>query len=207
MPLRFLLFLLFIGFATAATAQTSEDDARDDLRYGNRGREQTFDRGGDLWYGGGLILDYQSRFGESLFRVGVTPMVGYKLNNFLSVGPRASLVYNAYGAEFQGLGRVKSRNWSYAIGAFSRAKLFRGVFAQAEYSLLSDVVITGIDQTTNQFRELRSTRAVPFLGAGFSNGGGPGGVGFEIAVMFRLTQPDRLNDTAYEIRTGLNYNF
>lgn len=203
----FLLLLLLSGLAgSTVTAQTREDDARSDLRYGNRGGQQTFAEGGDIWYGAGLILDYQSRLNRSLFRIGITPIIGYKLNNFLSVGPRGSVIYNAFGADSQ-QGRLTSRHWDYSIGAFTRARVWRGIFAQAEYSLLSDVLLTSVDPQTNRFNQIRQTRGVPFLGAGFSQGGGPNALGFEISVMFRLTQPDRLNDSSFEIRTGMNYNF
>ena len=43
--------------------------------------------------------------------------------------------------------------------------------------------------------------------AGINQGGGPGSAGFEFMVLFRLTQPDRINDAPYEIRSGFTYNF
>ncbi|WP_420458023.1 hypothetical protein [Neolewinella sp.] len=202
----FVLLFLCLCLSTFASAQTREDAARDDIRYGNRGRQlQDLRQGGDIWYGAGAVLQYRGGSFSSQFRIGINPIVGYKLNNFLSVGPRASIVYNAYRFDTGGGGKLSSRNWTWSVGAFTRAKIYRGFFVQAEYSLLSDVVITGV--TNGQLDELRATRAVPFLGAGLSQGGGPGAAGFEILVMFRLTQPDRLNDSPYEFRTGFNYNF
>ena len=202
----FALLLFCLCLSTLATAQTREDAARDDIRYGNRGRQvEVFNEAGDIWYGAGAVLQYRGGTFSSQFRIGINPIVGYKLNNFLSVGPRASIVYNAYRFDTGGGGKLSSRNWTWSVGPFARAKIYRGFFVQAEYSLLSDVVITGV--TNGQLDELRSTRAVPFLGAGLSQGGGPGAAGFEILIMFRLTQPDRLNDAPYEFRTGFNYNF
>ena len=208
MKLRVILFFLCcLGLSLVATAQTREDAARDDIRYGNRGNQvQDFREGGDIWYGAGAVLQYQGGTYSSQFRIGVNPIIGYKLNNFLSVGPRASIIYNAYRFDTGGGGKLSFRNWTWSVGAFTRAKIYRGFFVQAEYSLLSDVVLT-LDPSGSQINELRATRAVPFLGAGLSQGGGPGAAGFEIAVMFRLTQPDRLNDSPYEFRTGFNYNF
>ncbi|CAH0999008.1 hypothetical protein LEM8419_00301 [Neolewinella maritima] len=208
--LRYLLPLLCcLVFSTFTTAQTREDAARDDIRYGNqRSQRETFNEAGDIWYGAGAVLQFSSSRFSNQFRVGINPIVGYKFNNIISAGPRASIIYNAYGFETgTGGGRLKSRNWTWSIGAFTRAKIYRGFFVQAEYSLLSDVVITGVTANGQQLIEQRATRAVPFLGAGLSQGGGPGMGGFEILVMFRLTQPDRLNDSPYEFRTGFNYNF
>ena len=209
MNLRAFYLLAFcLCLSIFASAQTREDAARDDIRYGNRGRQvENFNEAGDIWYGAGAVLQYRGGSFSSQFRIGINPIVGYKLNNFLSVGPRASIVYNAYRFDVRGGGRLNSRNWTWSVGAFTRAKIYRGFFVQAEYSLLSDVVITGVNPTNGQLDEIRSTRAVPFLGAGLSQGGGPGATGFEILIMFRLTQPDRLNDAPYEFRTGINYNF
>ena len=207
MNLRALYLLVFcLCLPIFASAQTRDDAARDDIRYGNRGRQVEFSEGGDIWYGAGALLQFQSSNFGSQFRIGVNPIIGYKLNNILSVGPRASIVYNAYRFPTVGGGNLTSRNWEWSVGAFARAKIYRGFFAQAEYSLLSDVALFA-GATPGQINELRATRAVPFLGAGLSQGGGPGAVGFEILVMFRLIQPDRLNDSPYEFRTGINYNF
>jgi len=54
---------------------------------------------------------------------------------------------------------------------------------------------------------VRTTRAIPFLGGGLSQGGGPGAAGFEILILFRLSAADQIGDAPFEIRSGINFNF
>lgn len=198
-----LLLLLSFAVVTVAFAQTREDEASEDLDYyqGNN-RQQRNTNGGDIWYGAGAQLGFQGGNNQSFFQIGLSPIVGYKLNNFLSVGPRASINYNSFRFD-PGFGAPEQKNrfFTWSAGLFARARVFRGFFAHAEYSLVSDVDVF-TDGSEN-----RVTRALPFLGGGLSQGGGPGAAGFEILVLFRLTQPDRLNDSPFEFRTGFNYNF
>jgi hypothetical protein len=200
---RFLLSLLMLTtlsfFLSGQT--TREDEARDDLKYSSTSQDrlrQQSDFGGQLWYGAGAQLGFSSFNGNSFFQVGISPIVGYKLNNILSVGPRASITYNNVGF---GSGIDNISFWTWSSGVFARAKVFQQFFVHGEYSLVSDVdVFSNGDQ-------LRVTRTIPFLGGGFQQGGGPGMAGFEILILFRLSQRDRFNDIPYEFRTGFNYNF
>ena len=197
--------LLCLG--PCATAQiTSEDRARDDLRYGQRNdRSNRDDFSGQLWYGAGAQLGFQGGNNQSFFQIGVSPIVGYKLTNFLSVGPRGSLVYNNFAYDVRvasGAIERQKENWiGWSAGLFTRAKIFQPFFAHVEYSLVSDQEFFASGESR------RETRAIPFLGGGISQGGGPGQGGFEFMVLFRLTPRDRLNDQPFEIRSGFNYNF
>ncbi len=196
---RFCLFLLFSFLLSTLTyAQIREREAREDLGYGSAGRTPAVNDGGDIWYGAGAQLGFRGGNNFSFFQIGVSPMAGYKLNNFLSVGPRVSVTYNSYRDDFVA---IKDKYISWSAGLFTRAKIYRGLFVHGEYSLVSD-----IDYLIAGGKE-RVTRAIPFLGAGFSQGGGPGSAGFELLLLFRLTQRERLNDAPYELRTGVNYNF
>ncbi|NJB86631.1 hypothetical protein GGR26_002408 [Lewinella marina] len=207
MRASFLLLLSLFLLSDFAHAQTREDQARDDLSYGGNARRVQENQGGDIWYGAGATIGFQANSYSSSFRIGVAPMAGYKVNNFLSVGPRVSLIYNAfrYDGGFNGSDfRDKSLTW--AAGLFTRAKIYRGFFAHAEYSLLSEKEFYQ-DPGTGNIADRRITRAIPFLGAGLSQGGGVGSTGFEILILFRVSQRERLNDAPYEIRSGINYNF
>ena len=203
---RLLLLFLCTVLLTASYGQTREDNARDELRYGSDNRQVRQNESGAIWYGAGAQLGFQGGNDQSSFRIGIAPMVGYKFNNFLSAGPRVSLVYNSFR---DGFFDFKDRSLSVTGGLFTRAKIYRGFFAHAEYALVSEkeirYVFTG-SRITDIASE-RVTRAIPFLGAGISQGGGIGAGGFEFLVLFRVTQRERLNDSPYEIRTGFNYNF
>ncbi|NJC26716.1 hypothetical protein [Neolewinella antarctica] len=196
----FLLALL--TFSTAAFAQTTEEEATDDLDYYNQKRSTSFDDGGGaFWYGTGAQLGFSGGNGTSFFNIGITPILGYKINDIISVGPRAGLTFNRYKDERFNQD-IKESFFQWSVGAFARAKIFRGIFAHTEYSLVNEV-----DGFSQNGEPVRSTRAVPFLGAGFNQGGGPGQMGFEILVLFRLTQSEFINDSPYEFRTGVNFNF
>ncbi|PPK88014.1 hypothetical protein CLV84_0977 [Neolewinella xylanilytica] len=205
---RLASFLLLIGLllSTLVSAQTREDAARDDLGYGSRGRTAQDTEAGQLWYGAGATIGFSANQFSNLFRIGVAPMVGYKFNNFLSAGPRVSVIYNRYHSDaFGSVDEFTDNSFSWAAGLFARGKVFRSFFVHAEYSLLSEKDF--YTAPNGQLAENRTLRAIPYLGGGFNQGGGPGATGFEFLLLFRLTQPDRLNDAPYEIRSGFTYNF
>ncbi|MGB3798165.1 MAG: hypothetical protein WA952_00040 [Lewinella sp.] len=200
---RLYMFFLLIGLllSSLSSAQTREDAARDDLGYGSARRAPAQDNeAGDLWYGAGATIGFSANQFSSLFRIGLSPMVGYKFNSIFSAGPRASLIYTRYNND--AIGTDNSITWS--AGLFGRAKVYRSFFLHAEYSLLSekDFGFFGSNQFGN-----RVTRAIPFLGGGINQGGGPGSAGFEFMILFRLTPREYANDTPYEIRSGFTYNF
>jgi len=201
----FLPLFLLCAFSLTLAAQVTEEEAKDDLDYYNtdndRVREQRGDSfGQNLWFGTGAQLGFQGGNNTSFFQIGLSPIVGYKINNIFSVGPRGSFAYNAYKDDFNGI-NAKFVTWS--AGAFARAKIVYPFFAHIEYSLLNEV--QNFDANRNA---VRSTRAIPFLGGGVSQGGGQGGgAGYEILILFRLSQADRIGDSPFEFRTGLNFNF
>lgn len=205
-PTHLLTLLFCVLFTTGLTAQTTEQEARDDLDYYNGNRNERTERRGDrftdnLWYGAGAQLQFQGGNNFSFFLIGVSPSVGYKLNNIISVGPRGALAYNRFRFATNAGDEVENFvTWS--AGLFARAKVFGQFFVHAEYSAVNE-------RQQNQFTgELQSiTRAIPFAGGGLNQGGGPGQMGFEILLLFRLTSADRLNDSPFEIRSGINYNF
>ncbi len=198
-----LLFLSALSFTVSA--QTTEEQARQDLDYYSTTNER--DRGenanGDIWWGTGAILGYNASNFNSIFRIGLTPIVGYKINNFLSIGPRGSFTYNAYRETFGG-GQpdFKANFTEWSVGPFARAKVIGQFFIHGEYSLVNEVETFNADGSSN-----RVTRTIPFLGAGLNQGGGPGMLGFEVLVLFRLSSADRIGDAPFELRTGINFNF
>ncbi|MEL7160145.1 MAG: hypothetical protein AAFN92_05255, partial [Bacteroidota bacterium] len=82
------------------------------------------------------------------------------------------------------------------------AKVIFPFFVHAEYSLNSEV-----ERFDANGDPVRFVRAIPFLGGGISQGGGPGAIGYEILILFRLTSADRIGDSPFEFRTGINFNF
>ncbi|MEM7574538.1 MAG: hypothetical protein AAF433_16660 [Bacteroidota bacterium] len=205
----FLLLMALTLTALSLSAQgRTEDEAREELDYyrSTRDSDQGNFGAGSLWYGGGFQLGFSSNSFESIFQIGLSPMVGYKVTPWFSVGPRGSILYNAYSFDV-GNDRENSNFFTYSGGVFARAKAFQQFFAHAEYNLENDVI--GLNPTT--FDPIRRTRGVPYIGAGFVQGGGGfqggGGVGFEIMILFPLVEREFINDSPYIIRSGINVNF
>lgn len=199
---RTLLLALFLLSTCVLFAQRTERDARDDLDYTRERRD--FGRTGEagqLWFGAGGVLGFSSNGFSSLFNIGVSPMVGYKVLDFLSVGPRVSLTYNSYREDINGPNELRANWLVWEAGLFARARIFRPVFAQVEYSLMNEAV--GL---TQDGEVIRSTRGIPFLGGGI-NQGAPGGVGWDLLVLFRLSQRELIQDQPFVIRSGLTWNF
>ena len=193
--------LLLCTCSFAISAQTTEREAEQDLDYYSDKQPANFNDGrlgSQIWWGTGAQLGFNSNNFESFFQIGLSPIVGYKINQVLSVGPRGSFAYNSY----NNVNLPERQNFiTWSAGAFARAKVFGQFFAHGEYSLLNEV------DGFNGDEAIRATRAVPFLGGGISQGGGPGQAGFEILILFRLTAADRIGDSPFQFRSGLNFNF
>jgi hypothetical protein len=201
---QYLLLFLLCACSLSTYAQgTPEEEAKDDLDYYSDNTDKSrFDERGDdfgsnLWYGAGAQLGFSGGNNTSFFQVGLSPIIGYKLNNIVSVGPRGSFAYN----RFRFIDETENFvTWS--AGAFVRARVFGQFFGHAEYSLVNE------RQRNFQNGELESiTRPIPFIGGGLSQGGGIGAAGFEILVLFRLSGTDRIGDSPFEFRSGINFNF
>lgn len=198
-------FLLTASLVPTLSAQTTEDRARDDLDYYSDRQpvnQLDDDFRSRIWWGTGAQLAFQGGNASNIFQIGISPTVGYKVNNFLSFGPRGSVLYNAYRFDNRNGTRDRFNFFTWSAGLFGRGQIFRQFFVHAEYSLLNEAIsFRGSDEV------VRTTRAIPFLGGGLSQGGGPGQMGFEFMVLFRLTQADQINDAPFEIRSGINVNF
>lgn len=63
------------------------------MRNPEKGDKKFSDR---LWYGGSLILNYYGQSNYTVFTFGVTPMVGIKLFDEFSIGPRVGVRLDNY---------------------------------------------------------------------------------------------------------------
>ncbi|MEM6396880.1 MAG: hypothetical protein AAF741_11085 [Bacteroidota bacterium] len=191
---------LLVGQGILSAQTRGGGSPQDDLDYYNQDRGN-YNQGGGIWYGGGFLLGFNSNGQESLFAVGVSPILGYKVTPALSFGPRGSLSYNVLNVN----GLDGSINYFiYSAGVFGRLKVFQQFFAHAEYNLENDVI--GVNLTAEE--PIRRTRGVPYVGAGFSQGGGfQGGVGFELMILFPVREREFFGEPPYIIRSGINVNF
>lgn len=179
----------------------------------------------NLWYGAGGVLGYQGSANFSVFSIGISPMVGYKLTPWLSAGPRFSVVYTGYrggsidvdrtGNPVQGsaqAGPFKVSSTAFGVGAFARAKFLQSFFVQAEIENYTANLPVGQgvffyrDVDTLEFLKFKENRLNGYFGAGYNSAGG-GLFGYEILVLYNFLLPDDSFETPLEIRAGLTYNF
>ncbi|HFC00741.1 MAG TPA: hypothetical protein ENJ53_08050, partial [Phaeodactylibacter sp.] len=132
-----LISILLVSFSPHAEAQKKKRKKSKDI-------EEYFDDRGSfkdrLWYGGGFNLGFGGSGNVSSFQFGISPMVGYKITDRFSLGPRISLDYNYIKGPSVTLtgntdnGRQASGIVSYSGGVFARFKFLDMLFAHTEYS-------------------------------------------------------------------------
>lgn len=184
------LFLCQAGLEAQVRVETMEE----------KPKEKTF--ASQLWYGGNVGLGFSSNSFQSLFQIGVSPMVGYKIFEQFSIGPRVSLFYSHYRYNFGG-GDVQTANpLTWTVGAFARYKLFRTIFAHAEYEFENSPVFTL--GGNGDLEVLRDQRTNTYLGAGYNSGER---FGYEIMVLYNLSVAENSIESPFDIRFGFTYNF
>ncbi len=187
-----LLFTFVFGVMTADAQRTRKRGST----------EEYFDESGGfahrLWYGGGFNLNFGSAGGgSSLMILGLSPMIGYKINDVLSIGPRVSLDY--YEIFIDG---SNPRYMFWGIGPFARGKFSETIFAQVEYQIQG---VSGLNDASDIFPLAVDNRENFFLGVGYQSSGG-GLLGYEIMALYNFLDDNELN-IPISFRFGLNWNF
>lgn len=156
-----------------------------------------------LWYGLGFTGNYLGGSFSSTFVIGLAPMVGYKITDNLSFGPRGSALVSFYKttAYSSTPERVTPTDWS--LGVFGRYRIRREFFAQVEYAYQNEAFITAAASGLEIDREVNNAF---YVGGGYSTPIG-NQLGLEISINYYLNQPlnDFRNPLSY--RFGLNYRF
>ncbi len=167
-------------------------------------KRETSDLMEQLWFGGGFTLGFSGSNNTSFFQLGVSPMVGYKIIEPFSIGPRVAVTYNHYRARV-GNGSTDSANpFSYAIGAFARYKIIPSIFGHLEYELANEPLVQrGFDE----LEVLRRQRNNVYIGGGYTSSQGAGTTGFEMLLLYNVNQPENLVDQPFVIRVGFTYGF
>ncbi len=184
--------VLFVGLQSADAQRRGEKKNNDDEEY--------FDESGGfahrLYYGGMINFSIAGgSYGQSLL-MGVSPMLGFKINEIFSVGPRAQLDYLIF--------YVPGENDKYllwGIGGFGRAKLFNNIFAHTEYSYEAVSYISGeVDQRVESGTNF-------YLGGGYNSSiGQGGGFGYEIVILYNFLE-DNEYTVPIDYRVGFTWNF
>ncbi|MCC6463142.1 MAG: hypothetical protein IT260_21920 [Saprospiraceae bacterium] len=156
-----------------------------------------------LWYGAGLSLGFAGSNGASVFGLGVSPMVGYKIVGPLSIGPRLAVEFTS--EKYAG---YKAFNMvDLELSLFARVRVFKGLFVQGELGTVSDQYLTGNSQ--GQPVKTRQTRPAQYLGLGYNFANGEGGFGQEIAVLYDFYVADDVytTQTPFQFRVAFTYGF
>ncbi len=204
-----LLFVFCIGITTADAQRRKKRKKK------KPEQDEYFEEGNNfayrLWYGGGFNLGFSGNNVYNIFNIGISPMVGYKVTDAFSFGPRVGINYSfikGTGAD----GRTKSvEPLDYSVGLFSRYKILPAVFAHVEYGFESvqQVFEAGngflaVDQSGDVIT-IRDDRSNFFIGAGYSSGGIVSG---EISILYNvLSDSEDINDFPWDFRFGITYNF
>ena len=160
-----------------------------------------------LWYGGNFNLNFSGSQGQSVFVIGVTPMVGYKIIGGLSAGPRFGVTYTSYKGFDSNNSAISLGLTEFSAGPFVRYKLFKNFFVQGEQEFLRSYqedangnILLGSDS-----KPIRQGRQNTYGGVGYTSGGGL--IGYEISLMYNFTLPTNSFKQPFDIRFGFNYNF
>ena len=183
-----LTFAFGFFFLQTASAQSDSDNSSD---FKSR-----------LWYGGNIGLNFYGYNGGNVFQIGVAPMVGYKIVEPLSVGPRVSILF----ASVKNPGFKAVGVFDVDAGIFMRLRVFRGLFIQGEVSnewFQEPIFYT--NGTTDKFSD---TRVNPRLGIGWNWSEGRG-AGSEIGIFYNFAIADDLNtyQNPLDYRFGFTWNF
>jgi hypothetical protein len=154
----------------------------------------------NLWFGGGINLGFSSDAYNSSFQFGIAPMAGYKLNNFLSVGPRISLDFTvakiSYGPQV-----FNYNSTDFGIGIFMRFKFLETFFAHLEYSQLNE---TYGYISNNQLEKERQWRDIALLGLGYNSNST---WAYEIYISYNFLEESSSFRLPVIYRAGFTYNF
>jgi hypothetical protein len=201
--LSLMILVLLFAFSNDTYAQRSKKKKKKSTT------DQYFDESGSLktklWYGGGFTLGYSGGTFERFFQIGISPMVGYKITDKLSAGPRVSFVYTNYRVQF-GNDVLTANPVSWDAGVFARYRIIPMIFAQIEYQFEND--IQGFDLNSgNELETIRRKRSNFLAGLGYTTSSAGSLLGWEILLLYNTTLPQNVLESPFIIRMGLTYNF
>ncbi len=149
--LSFSILCLVVLSTNAAFAQKSKKvkkepkDVTSSYKQSKKEKERNaiFDK---LWFGSGGALRYNKQNQFSVAQIGISPMVGYKFNSYLSAGPRLE-INDYYIKGFAVDGEVHKGNaLSLGVGVFGRIKplanasMLQGLFLHGEVGYQREVL-------------------------------------------------------------------
>lgn len=178
--------------------------------------DQYFDEAGGfkhrLWYGGNFNLAFDGD-GQSysLFTIGLTPMIGYKIIGGLSAGPRIGFNYSRLKINDNANQTIGVNLTDYTLGGFARYKVFKNFFAHTEADFHSAQIPGAAGQPWAIIKDVngkpftyRDNRTNYYAGLGYNSGGL---LGYEIMALYNFSVAKNSLQNPLELRFGFTYNF
>ncbi|MBK8642797.1 MAG: hypothetical protein IPN15_11480 [Saprospiraceae bacterium] len=204
LPMTILVFCM-VGM-NPIIGQSSKNTKSSKSKSSKKGQEE-YHLIDHLWFGGGFNLQfYQASIGNgvvgNVFELGLSPLVGYKLNSWISVGPRLEFSYA--GGRFDAAPDVWKYNaFNFGLGAFNRLKFLKYLFSHIEYSQISQSEIVGLSPD-NKLETRRLWNEHFYAGLGYNAGGI---FSYELYLMYDFLAPKESVDLPIQFRIGLTYRF
>ncbi|MBK8044724.1 MAG: hypothetical protein IPK21_19940 [Haliscomenobacter sp.] len=151
-----------------------------------------------IWWGGGFALGFSSFNNVTNIQLGISPMAGYKFTDRFSAAPRVSVLMSYFSARLFNGDRANEFTPTWAVGAFTRYKLIRDIFAHAEYEFENRAFVTS--DLSALYVNRRNVNNV-YIGAGYNSGGA------EFVVLYNLNQEAFLQQSPFVFRFGFTRNF
>lgn len=198
----FVIFsLLLLTFAFVINADAQNMKVKKNSKSSKKVEKKFSDR---LWYGGSLILNYYGQSNYTVFSLGVTPMVGVKLFDEFSIGPRAGFRLDNYRLN-TGSKVDKLPLFEFSEGVFARYKFLNVVFAHAEFNFTQFQYVSPYLSPTGELQKLNAKTQNAYLGLGYNSGMGQ--IGTEIYVLYNFLEDKNSVAQPFDIRFGVTYKF
>jgi len=197
--ISFLLLLAFvIGISTADAQNYGRKKKKKKKKPKTEKTDDYFDESGGfahkLWYGGMVNFQISGGNGGNTLLLGLSPMVGYKVNDMISFGPRITFNYIE--------GYVPGPNLKIrelGVGAFGRAKFSQALFAHIEYEVIN------VKELSDFGYQFGGRDENFYAGVGYNSALG-GAFGYEIMGLYNFMEEDE-SRVPIELRIGFTYNF
>ncbi len=115
----------------------------------------------------GLGLGYSSYAGYSQFNFSISPAIGYRVNDRLSIGPGISYAYSNYGIS-NGYNTNSSTNFgtsSFGVKAFAQLMVIDNFFVHAEYEVTKAQLLA--QDNYGNFSTINRSVQTPLAGIGY----------------------------------------
>ncbi|MEO6190270.1 MAG: hypothetical protein ABIO44_07795 [Saprospiraceae bacterium] len=193
-----ILGLLFTNLEAQSSKKVTKKNSKDKSEH-NFWKE-------DMWYGGGFNLAFHTEYIGSIpgniFEFGISPLAGYKIKSWWSIGPR--LEFDYIGGRFDDNPDVlKLNGFNFGLGAFSRAKFLTNFFGHVEYSSISTLSVTGL-VVNKKIQTQRDFKDHFFTGIGYNP---EGTFSYEIYLLYDFLADKESVQLPIQFRAGFTYNF